>query len=145
MILVDANLLLYAAHPEARDHRAALGWLEATLAGMQRVAIPWPSILAFVRISANGRAFQRAVPVGDAWRQVSDWLESPNVWIPSPTERHRALLDGLIPLCGGGSDLIHDAHLATLAIEHGLTLCSTDGDFARFPGLRWANPLQPAR
>jgi uncharacterized protein len=76
-----------------------------------------------------------------AWQQVSNWLSSETVWTPEPTERHGAVLGNLLALLGAHGNLVPDAHLAALAIEHGLTLYSTDGDFARFPGLTWCNPL----
>lgn len=76
-----------------------------------------------------------------AWDQVESWLDAPTAWTPTATERHRETLATLIALTGTGANLVHDAHLAALALEHGLTLCSADADFARFPGLRWENPL----
>jgi hypothetical protein len=78
-----------------------------------------------------------------AWQQVSDWLACDPVWIPQPTERHAEVLGTLLTQPGVQGNLVSDAHLAALAIEHGLTLCSTDGDFARFRGLKWLNPLVP--
>ena len=89
----------------------------------------------------NRRVFVRALSTGEAWSQVVDWLGCEAVWIPQPTERHPGILGQLLALPGIRAELVPDAHLAALAIEHGLTLCSTDGDFARFPGLRWENPL----
>jgi predicted nucleic acid-binding protein len=79
--------------------------------------------------------------MSDAWRQVREWLACELVWIPQPTERHTDLLDELLALPGLHANLVPDAHMAALALEHGLTLYSTDGDFARFPRLRWSNPL----
>jgi predicted nucleic acid-binding protein len=78
-----------------------------------------------------------------AWEQAEAWLACETAWTPEPTPRHRDLLGQLLALPGVHGNLVPDAHLAALAIEHGLTLCSTDGDFARFPGLRWVNPLAP--
>ena len=91
--------------------------------------------------TTNPRIFERPKSVATAWKQVEDWLDCPPVWIPQPTERHREILGSLLKTQGGRSNLVPDAHLAALAIEHGLILCSTDGDFARFPNLRWENPL----
>ena len=91
---------------------------------------------------AYGR--ERAQLVADAWRQVESWLGGDNVWVPAPTERHGLVLGKLLTVQALKSDLVPDAHLAALAIEHGLTLCSTDGDFARFAELKWVNPLQPS-
>jgi len=94
-----------------------------------------------VRLVSNPRVFERPLSVAEAWTQVESWLSCPVVRIPLPTESHAEVL---APLLSGGSrsNLVPDAHLAVLAIEHGLTLCSTDCDFARFPGLRWENPLE---
>jgi toxin-antitoxin system PIN domain toxin len=105
------------------------------------VGLPWPSLLAFIRIVTNPLAVRQPVPAPVAWRQVADWLSSPVAWIPLPTDRHAAVLSGFLQEPWMTSRLIPDAHLASLAIEHGLTLCSTDGDFARFGGLVWHNPL----
>jgi predicted nucleic acid-binding protein len=85
--------------------------------------------------------FERPAPVGAAWRQVEEWLDCEAVWIPMPTERHREVLGRLLSESRARANLVPDAHLAALAIEHGLVLASTDGDFARFSGLRFENPL----
>ncbi len=77
-----------------------------------------------------------------AWQQVESWLATQTVWVPLPTERHHEALAPLMASVEGRANLVPDAHLAALAIEHGLVLCSTDGDFARFDGLEWRNPLK---
>lgn len=141
MILVDANLLIYAYAPTLPQHEAAKEWLENQLNNTPRVGLPWPSLLAFVRIVSNPRVFERPVPIAEAWARVEEWLTLPSVWIPLPTERHAEILGELMQSMVDRSQLVPDAHLAALAVEHGLTLCSTDGDFARFPKLRWYNPL----
>jgi toxin-antitoxin system PIN domain toxin len=142
VILLDANLLVYARAATLPQHPAARQWLDRQLSGTARVGLPWQSLLAFVRIMANPRVFERPEPLSLAWRQVEEWLDQDSVWIPMPTDRHREALAGLLEQAGWSPNLVPDAHLAALAIEHGLTLCSTDGDFARFPGLRWENPLR---
>lgn len=142
MILVDANLLVYAYVSSMAQHAGARAWLDARLNGTAPVGLPWPSLLAFVRLVSNPRVFEHPVAVADAWRQVEEWLDCPSVWIPLPTERHREVLRPLLAVAGARANLVPDAHLAALALEHGLLLCSTDGDFARFPGLRWENPLR---
>jgi toxin-antitoxin system PIN domain toxin len=142
LILVDANLLIYAHVSSMPEHRAARAWLDARLNGTARVGLPWPSLLAFVRVVTNPRLFPRVVPLKNAWRQVEDWLDVPTAWIPLPDERHREILGAMLLAAPGGAGLVPDAHLAALALEHGLLLCTTDGDFARFPGLRWENPLR---
>ena len=140
-ILIDANLLIYAFNPSAQQHRRAREWLEARLNGPMPVGLPWPSLVAFLRVSTHSRIFERPLTIPEAWDQVLRWLSSPVAWAPNATERHQGVLGQLLYLPGLRGNLVHDADLAALAIEHGLTLCSTDGDFARFPGLRWENPL----
>lgn len=141
MILVDANILIYATDLRSERHARARNWLDSQLSGDARVALPWESLLAYLRISTSPRVFERPQSVGAAWRHVEMWLDCECVWSPVPGPAHRSILAGLLADLGGGPKLIPDAHLAALAIEHGLALCSTDGDFARFKGLRWINPL----
>lgn len=141
MILVDANLLVYAHVDTFSEHAAARDWLDRVLNGPSQVGLPWESLLAFLRLVTNPRIFERPERTPDAWRQVEAWLGADTVWIPQPTERHAEILAGLLAAPGVQANLVPDAHLAALAIGHGLELCSTDGDFARFPELRWENPL----
>ena len=143
MILVDANLLVYAHATAMVQHAAARQWLDAKLNGRAPVGLPWQSLVAFVRLVTNPRMFSRPLSARAAWTHLETWLNCPSVHIPVPTERHRETLGSLLRVAGAGANLVPDAHLAALAIEHGLILCSTDGDFARFPGLRWENPLAP--
>ena len=142
MILVDANLLIYAHVQSFPQHARAREWLDARLSGSAQVGLPWPSLLGFLRLVTNRRVFERPESTDDAWRQVTSWLGCDAAWIPQPTDRHREVLGRLLGKVNVAANLIPDAHLAALAIEHGLTLCSTDGDFARFPDLRWQDPLQ---
>jgi toxin-antitoxin system PIN domain toxin len=139
-ILLDANLLLWAHHRQFGHHAPARAWLAETLSTVPFVGIPWPSILAFVRISTHPRALERPLDAPTARRVVEGWLERPNVGAPTPTERHAALFGDL--LVGGRATGNHstDAHLAALAVEWGLVLVSADRDFARYPGLRWHDP-----
>jgi toxin-antitoxin system PIN domain toxin len=141
VILVDANLLLYAANRDAPEHGRARGWLDERLNGSTQVGLPWPSLLAFVRIASNPAIMRTPVTPGAAWGQVRQWLGCEVAWIPLPGATHPDVLARLLDGELVTSRLVPDAHLAALAIEHGLTLCSTDGDFSRFPGLRWENPL----
>jgi toxin-antitoxin system PIN domain toxin len=141
VILVDINLLVYATNTDAPRHPAAYEWLARELAGATRVGLPWMSLLGFLRIATNPHAFPRVLTIEVAWRQVENWLSCDSVWIPQPTERHAEVLRALLAQPGMRSNLVPDAHLAALAIEHGLTLCSTDGDFGRFRELKWHNPL----
>jgi len=141
VILVDANILVYSHVASFSQHQAARKWLDEKLNGSPRVGLPWSSLLAFLRLVTNPRIFERPEAIAHAWLQVRAWLACQAVWIPQPTERHADLLNELLTLPGVHGNLVPDAHLAALALEHGLTLCSTDGDFARFPTLRWQNPI----
>jgi toxin-antitoxin system PIN domain toxin len=142
MILVDANLLLYAHVATFPQHEAAGAWLDGRLNGTAPVGLPWSSLLAFARLVSNPRMFEEPETLASAWEQVDEWLDCPPVWIPQPTDRHRAILGSVLTYAEGRANLVPDAYLAALAIEHGLLLCSSDGDFARFPNLRWENPLK---
>jgi toxin-antitoxin system PIN domain toxin len=141
MILVDANLLMYAANRSAPEHEAARAWLDEQLSGTARVGLAWPSLLAFVRLASNPLVVRQPVSPEKAWKQAAEWLSAEAAWIPLPTDRHAAVVAGYFQEPWMTSRLVPDAHLAGLAVEHGLTLCSTDGDFARFSGLTWLNPL----
>lgn len=142
MILVDANLLVYAHAGNFPQHTRAKAWLDEQINGTAPVGLPWPSLLAFVRLVSNPRVFERPVSVAAAWQQVEEWLRQESVWIPLPTVRHAEVLAPVMRLAEGRANLVADAHLAALAIEHGLTLCSADRDFARFPSLAWHDPLR---
>jgi toxin-antitoxin system PIN domain toxin len=141
LILVDVNILIYASISDFPEHPRARDWLDSQLNGTTRVGLPWPSLLGFLRIVTNRRALVKPLSTDEAWGQVTGWFGCDVVWVPQPTERHPELLGRFLALPGVRANLVHDAHLAALAIEHGLIMCSTDGDFARFPGLRWQNPL----
>lgn len=140
-MLIDANLLLFAADSLAPFHAGAATWLQEQLNGDRRVGIPWESLTAFVRIATHPRASDHPLKPAEAWRFVTDWLASPTVWIPTATERHEHVLGGLIDRYQLTGNLVPDAHLAAIAIEHGLEVCSADTDFARFTEIRWRNPL----
>jgi len=129
--------LQFDAHAEAR------AWLDERLNGAERVGLPWGALLAFLRLSASSRVMSRPMALRDAAAVIRAWLELPVTWVPQPTERHAETLAGLLEP-ETKADLVADAHLAALAIEHGLVLCSTDRDFARFDGLRWIDPLRSA-
>jgi toxin-antitoxin system PIN domain toxin len=141
LILVDANILVYAAMRVLPQHGTASEWLNRQLSGLSRVGLPWPSLLGFLRVVTNPRVFANPPSTQAAWERVTAWLGCETVWIPQPMNRHPEVFGRLLSLPGVRANLVHDAHLAALAIEHGLILCSSDGDFARFPGLRWQNPL----
>jgi hypothetical protein len=141
VILVDANLLVYAHVASFPQHETAREWLDGKLNGAAPVGLPWESLLAFLRLVTNPRVFEQPEPAAAAWAQVQGWLDNQNAWIPLPTENHRAVLGNLLTASGAHANLVPDAHLAALAIEHQAELCSNDSDFGRFPGLRWRNPL----
>ncbi len=140
-MLIDANLLLYAVDALAAEHAKASAWLAEQLNGDRRVGIPWESITAFVRISTHPRATSHPLSPSEAWRFIEDWLAVEQVWIPVATERHADVLGGLIARYRIAGNLVPDAHLAAIAIEHGLEICSADTDFARFSEVRWLNPI----
>lgn len=144
MILVDANLLVYAHVTSFTQHAEAREWLDSRLNGRERVGLPWPSLLAFIRLTTNPRVFSSPLSIDSAWQQVNDWFACDASWTPTPTTNHAEILGKMLSVSGISANLVPDAHLAALAVEHGLTLCSADGDFARFPDLRWRNPLAKA-
>jgi hypothetical protein len=140
-MLVDANILLFAVNRASAFHEPAARWLTEQLNGARRVGLPWQSLLAFLRISTHPRAFHRPLSADDAWARVDDWLAVPSSWIPGPTERHAEVLGSLVRGYQLHGNLVADAELAAIAIEHGLEVCSADTDFARFREVRWVNPL----
>jgi hypothetical protein len=142
-VIVDANILLYAEDASSPHHESAVAWLTAALNGTARVGLPWPSLVAFLRIRTHPRIYERPLDAATAWSRVSDWLAAPAAWIPVPGERHAELMGELIDRHRPTADLLPDVHLAALALEHGVGVCSADTDFARFDGLRWVNPLRP--
>jgi toxin-antitoxin system PIN domain toxin len=140
-VLVDANLLLYAVN-EDDPHSARAGeWLTEQLNGDHRVGLPWQSLGAFLRISTHPRAWPRPLRAATACSLVEDWLSAPAAWVPNPEARHATILTELITRHELTGNLIPDAILAALAIEHGLTICSADSDFARFDEVTWTNPV----
>lgn len=141
MNLVDANLLLYAYHPRAEQHESSRAWLEAALSGPELVRFAWVTLWGFLRIATHPRVFERPLSTSEAEAAVSSWLAQPNAGILESGERHWDILRGLMRDGQATGPLVMDAALAAIAIEHGATLCTTDRDFSRFPGLKWTNPL----
>ena len=141
MRLVDANILVYAFVASMPQNTKARTWLDEVLNGVPRVGIPWQSSLAFVRQVTNPRIFERPAPIPEAWQQVEAWLGCECAWTPRPTERHAEVLKALLSVPGLAASQVPDAHLAALAIEHGLVVCTSDSDFSRFSGIRVENPL----
>jgi len=141
-MIVDANVLLYAVDTRSPFHRSAKTWLEAALSGPARIGLPWVSLTAFLRIATHPRASTNPLSPGDAWSCIEDWLSAEPAWIPEPTPRHADLLSRLVVDGDLRGNLIPDAHLAALALEHGVGVCSADSDFARFPQLSWVNLIR---
>lgn len=145
MILPDVNLLLMAHVRNSALHGAARIWWEETLASAPPIGLPWAVILGFLRLSTSRAVLAEPRSVEESCAVARSWLERRNVFVIHPGERHADLLFGLLEAAGTAGNLTTDAHLAALAIEHQCELNSTDTDFARFPGLRWRNPLARPR
>lgn len=142
MILVDANLLLYAEdalHPENSRARA---WWDDALSGTDPVCLCWTVLAAYVRIGTNRRVFDRPLSITQAVNRVESWLSQPCTRVVRATERHWEVFRSLLVEGKATANLVTDAHLAALAMEHGCRVASTDADFSRFPGLKWYNPLR---
>lgn len=141
MILIDANLLLYAYNSSSEHHRTARKWLEAVISREQRIGLSWIVVLAFLRLATTPRIFPEPLTMGEAISIVSGWLARPNVVLLHPTERHWEVLSSLLAVTRIRGRDVTDAHLAALSMEHGATFCTSDRDFARFPGLKTLDPL----
>jgi uncharacterized protein len=141
VILVDANLLIYAIDSDSPQHARARPWLERVLSGTAPVGLPWIVILAFIRITTREGIMRRPLSPADALDYVASWLQQPCVETVAPGERHWSILRRLLEATGSAGNLTSDAHIAALALERGAAVCSTDHDFARFPGIRHVNPL----
>lgn len=141
MILLDANILLYAYNADAPEHKAARLWLDKLLSGPDWIGLPWLTLWAFARIATNPRLFSRPFSAGEVFAVLRSWLALPKVVIVQPGPRHAELLERLVADYQATGPLLTDAALAALALEQGAILVSTDQDFSRFPGLQWQNPL----
>jgi toxin-antitoxin system PIN domain toxin len=140
VLIVDANVLLYAVNEDAPHHEAAHAWLDTALAGHEAVAFAWTVILAFLRLSTHRAVFAQPLALEQAARVVELWLGRPPAVTVHPTRRHLSLLQGLLERSGTAANLVNDAHLAALALEHGAELVSFDRDYQRFDGIRWRTP-----
>lgn len=140
-MLVDANLLLYAVDARSPHHERARAWLTDTLNGPRRVGLPWVSLGAFVRISTHPRASAHPLTSSQAWGVVERWLDAPTTWNPEPGPRFAQILGDLLVRHDASGNLVPDAMLAALALEHGIEVQSADSDFARFPEVSWRNPI----
>lgn len=142
MILVDANLLLYAEDSASEHHEAARAWWDAQLSGSEPVGLCWPVLNAFIRIGTNVRLHQRPLTLREATDRVQSWFAQPCVRIVQPSDHHWDIFQQMLRGGNAVGNLVSDAHLAALAIEHNCVLQSTDADFSRFRGLKWKNPLR---
>lgn len=140
MKIVDANVLLYAVNSSSAHHEASRQWLDGALSGSDTVGLAWMPMLAFVRLSTKIGLFPSPLPPSDAMRQVVEWTTAPGATTVGPTARHGDVLHGLLSQLGTGGNLVTDAHLAALAIEHRASIVSYDSDFGRFAGIRWDTP-----
>ena len=141
MILVDANLLIYAINTDLAQHEPARRWWQSVLSGNSTVGIPWVVALAFLRITTHRQVFDKPLKHTVAIDYLDDWLQQPAVHMIGPGPNHWNLLRTLILTAGTAGNLSTDAHIAALALEQGFTVYSADYDFCRFPGLRHINPL----
>jgi hypothetical protein len=141
MILVDVNLLLYAQDTRGENYAAANQWWNEQLSGTETIGLAWTVLTAFVRIGTHPRAYQYPQTLKEAIAHVQSWLDQPCVRIIEPTEAHWEIFQKLLLEGNAVANLVTDAHLAALAVEHNCTLYSTDLDFARFRSLKWKNPL----
>ena len=144
MKLLDVNLLLYATNPQSPQHDRARTWFDDTMNGVDRLGMPWHTLVGFLRMSTQPESFRPPLSMDTALSFVEEWLEWDAVWVPQPGPDHATILATLLRQTPRSRIVpdAHLAHLAALAIEHGLTLCSADSDFKQFAGLRFLNPLE---
>jgi toxin-antitoxin system PIN domain toxin len=140
LVVVDANVLLYAVDSESSHHDQARSWLDSSLAGAEAVGLAWVALLAFIRIGTNPALVTQPMTVDEAVGQVQAWLAAPAAVVAHPTARHAEILRALLRETGTGGNLTTDAHLAALAVEHAAEVVSYDRDFARFAGVRHRLP-----
>ncbi len=140
MKLIDANVLLYAVNSDTRHHERARRWLDGALSGNDTVAFSWVAILAFLRLATKVGLFPRPLTVDDAMDRVDAWLAAAPAVVIEPTATHARIVRDLLASVGTGGNLVSDAHLAALAIEHRCGIVSFDNDFSRFAGVEWVEP-----
>jgi toxin-antitoxin system PIN domain toxin len=140
VVIVDANVLLYAVDAAAAQHERSRTWLDGALAGGEAVGLAWVALLAFIRIATNASILPNPMTTDEATDQVETWLAAPAGVAVQPSARHAALLRALLRDTGSAGNLTTDAHLAALAIEHDADIVSYDRHFARFPGVRHRLP-----
>lgn len=140
MKLVDANVLLYAVNSDADHHDRSRTWLDGALSGGDTVAFAWIALLAFVRLVTKPGLFPSPLSSDQAMDRVDAWLAAPAAVVVDPTPDHAAIVRRLLADIGAGGNLVNDAHLAALAIEHRCEIVSFDHDFGRFAGASWTQP-----
>jgi len=142
MILADTNILLYAEDRLSPLHAQARHWWDTQLSGESPVYLCWSILTAFIRIGTNRQIYKKPLTIEHATKRVQSWIDQPCVRLIYPTESHWQIFQIMLNEGQAKANLVSDAHLAALAIEHGCLLCSTDSDFSRFPKLKWKNPLR---
>lgn len=140
MNVVDANILLYAVNVDAERHADSRRWLDDSLSGAATVGFSWLAMVAFVRLSTKLGLFPTPLTAAAAFGRLEAWTAQPTAVIVEPTGRHMGLVRSLLEPLGTGANLVNDAHLAALAIEHRGDVVSYDHDFSRFAGVRWRTP-----
>lgn len=141
MIIVDANILIYAYNYASDQHTRAAQWVEKAFSGLEPVRLPWQVIHAFLRLTTQAGLLPKPLAVADAVAIVNEWLDQPALAVIDPGPRYWVILRDLMVSGRVRGAMVMDAHLAALAIEHGAALCTTDKDFIRFEGLHLLNPL----
>ncbi len=141
MMILDANILLYAYNADAPQQVAAARWLAELVQSDETIALPWVTIWAFLRIATNHRIWSNPLSSGQVFDIINAWLAQPGLILLQPGQRHAEILQRLVTAHGASGPLVTDAVLASLAIENGASLASTDQHFRRFPDLQWINPL----
>jgi toxin-antitoxin system PIN domain toxin len=141
MIVVDVNLLLYAYDGRATAHERARLWWQSVISGQELIGLPWQTIHAFLRISTDKRISGNQVPMESSLALVEQWINLPHLHVLTPRDRHWSLLRRMLLEGQAKGPMTTDAQLAAITIEHSGVLYTSDRDFARFPGLRWVNPL----
>ncbi len=140
-MILDANILVYAVDRRSQQHERAAAYLTEALGGPTRVGFPWQTIGAYLRLVTHPRVMTNPLSPAEAWADIENWLAADVAWVPSAGARTASILGDLIQRHGCTANLVKDAQLAALAIEHGVPVVSADTDFARFPEVMWVNPV----
>jgi uncharacterized protein len=140
MRVVDANVLLYAVNEDAQHHASSRTWLDQALGGADTVGFSWLALLAFVRLSTKPELFKSPLGIDEALDQVQAWIAAPGAVVVGPGSSHVEILRTTLAGAGVAGNLVNDAHLAALALEHHADVVSYDNDFSRFAGVRWHTP-----